>query len=492
MKRVALLGLKQETNTFNKLETTTEVFEAQEFAVGQEMETLIGKGNEISGFYQGVRQAGMQPVPIAFAEAAPGGPVSKAFFEHFIERVERSEAGGVDAVLVSLHGAMVVAGVADAQGDLLALLRTRCGPDVPIVATFDFHANLNERIVRSLNGVVAYETHPHVDQEQTGLRGARLLWRQMEERQRYALAFVPIPALLSPHNIRTEADTPMAAMIRAAREAEQDIPGVRSASIFAGFPNADTADTAASVVVTARDAAVADEVAKQLAKQMWDTRQEFNPTIAGIDEALAEVRRLKGKGLVVVCEFADGIGQGGAVDGTGVLEALLRHGLDNVAHGALADPESVAAAIAAGVGNMVELRVGGKIDTDNFRPLSITGTVKAITDGEYVCASPVKRGMPVHMGRTAVIRTGGVDLVITEHRVPAYDPTLFRSVGIEPTDKDAVFIKQGTLAQASYLPLAQKFILMSSPGWGGTEYETLPYQRVRRPIFPLDPDLCWP
>jgi microcystin degradation protein MlrC len=90
------------------------------------------------------------------------------------------------------------------------------------------------------------------------------------------------------------------------------------------------------------------------------------------------------------------------------------------------------------------------------------------------------------MGRTAVISLDGIDLVVTEHRVFGYDPTLFRSVGIEPLDRDAVFIKQGTLAQAAYLSIAKRFILMSTPGWGSTEYARLPYRKVRRPIFPLD------
>jgi microcystin degradation protein MlrC len=492
MKNIALIGLKQETNTFNRLPTTIEVFRCQELVVGRELQKLIGKEIEISGFYEVLNKAGMNPVPVIFAEASPGGPVAREFFHYFTDVMVRSLDAKIDAILLALHGAMVVSGVEDAQGDLVELLRKRYGPAIPIVATFDFHANMSERMVRLLNGVVAYETHPHVDQESTGRRGAELLLRQLEERERYSITLARVPALLSPHNIRTEANTPMAAMIRLARDAERSHPEVRSVSIFAGFPNADTPDTAASVVVTARDVSVANAVAGKLARELWEKRLEFNPRLPSMEEAIQEARRLKGNGLVVVCEFADGIGQGGATDGTAVLDLLIRCGMENVAHGPLADPEAVRAAIEAGVGNQVEVLVGGKIDTDNFRPLRIRGTVRVISDGRYVNKSPVWRGMPVNMGRTAVIRTESIDLVVTENRVAGYDPTLFRSVGIEPTDKDAIFIKQGTLAQASYLPIAHKFILMSSPGWGTTEYSALPYKRVRRPIYPLDEDVRFP
>jgi microcystin degradation protein MlrC len=219
---------------------------------------------------------------------------------------------------------------------------------------------------------------------------------------------------------------------------------------------------------------------------MWDRRQEFNPVLPSLQETIDEVRHFRGQGLTVVCEFADGIGQGGAVDGSGVLEALVRSGLHNIAHGPLADAESVAAAIQAGVGKSVDLAVGGKIDTDNSRPFHVRAEVRAITAGEYVIKSPVRRGMMVRMGRAVVVRVEGIECVLTERRVPGWDPTLFRSVGIEPTDRDAVFIKQGTLAQAAYLPIARRLILMSSPGWGSTEYGSLPYARIPRPVFPLD------
>ncbi len=486
MKRVALIGLKQETNSFNRLETVREDFETSVYAVGRAMEDLAGRENEIAGFFEVLRRAGVTPVPVLFAEAPPGGPVAREFFDAVRKEVIQRLEPGLGGILLALHGALVVSGLDDAQGDLVADIRQQVGASMPIVATFDFHANLSERLVGLLNGVVAYETHPHVDQTETGRRGARLLLRLLEEAGPYSLALARVPALLSPHNIRTEAKTPMAAMIALARETEARVAGVRSASIFAGFPNADTPDTGASVVVTAVSGPIARQSAWKLAEEMWQRREDFNPHLPTLEEAIQEVERLRGQGLVVACEFADGIGQGGAADGTAVLEALLGHRMQNIAHGPLADPETAGLAVQAGVGNHLSAYLGGKIDTDNFRPLRITGQVKLISDGQYVVKSPVRKGMLTNMGRTAVIRVEGIDVVVTERRVFGYDPTLFRSVGIEPLDRDAVFIKQGTLAQAAYLPIAQRFILMSTPGWGSTEYARLPYRRVRRPIFPLD------
>src|SRR5690606_31262371 len=228
-RRVALLQLWQETNTFNRFPTTEEHFLNRLTSYGQEMFSIRNVESEVSGFLEVLEEHGAVPVPIASAVAPPGGPVDVGFYRKFRdEATVRLEAvkDKLDAVLVALHGALEVGGFPDAQGDLMRSVRRVVGDRIPIVVTFDFHANISDRLLATFDGSTAYQTHPHVDIEETGRRGARLLARWFEDAQPWHVELVRVPALLGPLNIRTD-EGPMAELIAAAREAEKQ-PGVRA------------------------------------------------------------------------------------------------------------------------------------------------------------------------------------------------------------------------------------------------------------------------
>ena len=98
----------------------------------------------------------------------------------------------------------------------------------------------------------------------------------------------------------------------------------------------------------------------------------------------------------------------------------------------IADQEVVAAAAAAGVGETIEVRLGGKTDRRHGEPLALRASVRLLSDGRFVTRSRMGAGGVTEMGRTAVLQSGGVRVVVTERRVQPLDAELLRSVGIEP------------------------------------------------------------
>ena len=67
----------------------------------------------------------------------------------------------------------------DPEGFLLAESRKIVGERVPIVASFDLHGVLTDRMLQHADAIVIYHTYPHVDFFETGQRAARLLVRLM-------------------------------------------------------------------------------------------------------------------------------------------------------------------------------------------------------------------------------------------------------------------------------------------------------------------------
>src|SRR5690606_34653214 len=271
----------------------------------------------------------------------------------------------------------------------------------------------------------------------------------------YALAMRKVPALLPPTNTRTaDPNSPMSALLRLAAEYEKD-PEVREVSVFMGYPNADTPFTGAGVIVTAHSPEKAEPIAEAMAQAIWDRRFELTPPLPTLEEALREAMAFRYGTPVILGETSDSVLQGGASDGTFVLETLLKHKVPNAAHALIVDPESVARAIEAGVGQMVDLQLGGKIDRDNFKPLPVRARVRAITDGLFTVKGPVKRGVTLAMGRTVRLDIEGIDVVVAENRVASFDPALLESVGIDPARKSIIALKGGIVARSAYGPLVK-------------------------------------
>src|SRR6516225_2795787 len=155
--RIAIGQLWQETNTLNPLPTTRADFEAFGVVRGVELVERMADVNELGGFIQSLRAWPERPEIVGLARLGtwPSGLATADTFawvrEELVEGLRRVLP--VDAVLLALHGSLAAEGAPDVEGDVLDALRDLLGPDVPLVATLDLHANVTERMVRAADAL---------------------------------------------------------------------------------------------------------------------------------------------------------------------------------------------------------------------------------------------------------------------------------------------------------------------------------------------------
>jgi microcystin degradation protein MlrC len=232
------------------------------------------------------------------------------------------------------------------------------------------------------------------------------------------------------------------------------------------------------------DAGLAEECAETLAGLIWNRRRDFTVRNTPVCEAVREAINTP-VGPAVLVDVADNIGGGTPGDGTALLQELLRQR----AAGAvltIADPEAVAAAAAAGVGNIVNTAVGGKSDGKHGSPVPVRGYVRLLSDGVYTHRGSYMTGLSVNMGRTAVVVSDGVEIVLTERKAMPFDAEQLRCLRIEPAGRKMIVVKSAIAWKSAYGSLAQKVIYVDTPGLCTSNLLSLPYRKAPRPIFPLD------
>lgn len=493
MRFVAAL-MRHETNTFSPIATPLSAFFRGSWNNGplygaDAIAGYRGTNYPLAAFIDLAEEAGAElAVPIA-ANASPSGVVTDAAFEAISESILDALRGGCDAVLLDMHGAMVTESHDDAEGELLRRVRAVC-PDVPVAVALDFHTNLSPAMVDNSTVITGYRTYPHVDMYETGARAGATLLRALKGEVDPVMVWGARPML--PHMLRqTPAEQPMKDIMDRAIAAEAE-GAVLNASVFGSFPLADTPHTRLSAVVVAdRKAEGGQALCDALLDEAWTRRRDFVFPLEPMERSIARARELE-EGPVILVDHGDNTGAGGCQDVMAVIEEVLRQGLEDVAAGPVCDPEAVAAMIEAGVGNRVSLPVGGKTAMPALnlapRPLHLEGVVTTITNGRFRISGPMMTGIMVDLGRCAVLDTGAMQLVVSERRLEPFDIGSFTHAGIDPTRKRYVLIKSRQHFRAGFEPIARHIVLVAGPGVCSSDYSLFPFERLERPIFPLDGD----
>jgi len=180
------------------------------------------------------------------------------------------------------------------------------------------------------------------------------------------------------------------------------------------------------------------------------------------------------------------------MDTTEVLAEVIRQGLSDIAVFGIFDPDAVGAMVAAGVGNRVTLDLGGKRKmpaiAGKSRPLQVEGSVKLISDGQYRATGPMGTGTLLSMGTAAVLDTGDVEIVVISNHVEPNDPGCLTSVGIVPQHKRFLMLKSRIHYRAGFRNIARAVVECAGCGVCTSDYDELTFKKVRRPIYPLDPE----
>ncbi len=478
--------LAHETNTFSSIPTDRHQFEAHDLRYGGELlEAYRDTGTCLGGMIAAARAHDIGLAPSLAATASPAGRVTKEFYAEARERLlaDLRAAGSLDGVLLDLHGAMVVDGLDDGEGDLLGAMRATVGA-LPIAVTLDFHANVTRAMVEAATLLHGYKTYPHVDMDARGREATERLRDVVAGRLRPTVAFRQ-PPLLPPIAGQLTARGPMRRLYDLA-DAMERRPGVISISIFAGFPLADIHDAGLSVyVATDHDQPLADTLADELVDTAWSHRREFLHSAVPVSEAVARALAADGR-PIVLADIADNTGGGAGGDTTEILRELLRAGATETTVASIWDPEAAAACVAAGAGATVTVSVGGKVDPSHGAPLTLTGRVLRVSDGRFVYKGPMMRGMTGNLGPTAVLEAGGVKIILITHRRQALDPEMIRFVGIEPERERILVVKSTIHYRAAFEPIAREIIEVDAPGLSSSNLSRFAFTNVRRPIFPLD------
>lgn len=484
MMRVAVGGIYHESNTFFSQPMTMQRFAENRLDFGPDVELQWrNTSSEMGGFLAGAAQFGFEIVPTIMAWGMPSGRVLADAFETLCGELETRirAAGKLDGVLLSLHGAMVSEQYDDADGEVLRRVRKVIG-DVPLVVTLDFHANVTEEMVSWPDILVGYDTYPHVDQAERGLEAAAFLHRMMADGWRPHMALARRPLLAHILSQSTERP-PMQGVLEAAHELERR-EEISCVSVFAGFPYTDVPQAGFSVVTVADSREAATSAAEELAEGVWKRRAEFASRIPQPEEAVAEAIA-QPHGLTILADVGDNLGAGTPGDGTVLLRELMKQGAQN-ALVLLCDPIAVNECLAVGVGSTLTLEVGAKCDRHHGMPVAITGIVRLLSDGVYRNVGPMRNGVLENQGRTAVVDTGGVLVVLTERRMPMWNLQQLRSLGIEPTSLRIIVVKSAIAYRAAYVPIAGRIIEVDTPGLAAADVRRFSYRKLQRPIYPLD------
>ncbi|MGH2425186.1 MAG: M81 family metallopeptidase, partial [bacterium] len=394
-------------------------------------------------------------------------------------------AAPLDGVLLALHGAMAADGTPDGDGEIAARIREVVGPEVPIAVELDLHANISKRLVDIVNILTGYDTYPHIDIYDRAVEAGTLLARTLRKDIRPALARAAVPLLLVPQMQQTSRP-PLADLMEEAHRLEANV-GMLAITVAGGFCYADVPHAGVCVVAMSDgNRAQAEDAARRIARQAWAQREAFAVHNVSPAEGVAKAVRAD-RGLVVVVDVGDNIGGGGPGDGTILFQQLMAVDAQGAVV-AIADAQAVAAAVEAGVGGTMRTTVGGKVDDRHGAPVTVSGIVRAITDGRYVNRGSYMTGAVVEMGRSAVVQVGGIELLLTERKSSPFDLEQLRSVGIEPTQRQIIVVKAAIAWRAAYEPIATEIIEVDTPGVTSTDLSTFTFTRLRRPIYPLDPD----
>ncbi|MFO1360944.1 MAG: M81 family metallopeptidase [Burkholderiales bacterium] len=495
-RRFVIAQIKHETNTFSPVPTPYEAFGhgAGPLYGEHAQRALAGTNTPFAAFLDLAAGAGAEAVTPIAAESWPSNRASRATFERLVQPLEEAVRAGCDAVLLDLHGAMVVEDADDAEGEILARVR-RIAPAVPIAVALDYHTNLSPATVANATVIAGYKTYPHVDMYETGRRAGEILVRALRGEVDPVTAWGWLPLVPSVMRHAPE-DGPSGDIIALARTAERE-GRVLAATLLPAFAHADTPHTGCSAVVVA-DArrggrAAAEELCAAMLKIAWDRRDEYvyrpRPLAASIAQAARIGNGRPGRPVLLI-DHCDNCGSGGAQDVMAVVEAILEQGLEDVAIAPIRDPGAVARMVEAGVGANVTLALGGKTDMPAIglrgRPLTVSGRVRTITDGEIVFGGPMYTGVKSHLGRSAVLATARAQIVVTERHHEPFDPVIFRHFGIEPTARRFLMLKSRIHYRAGFAPLAAAVVECQGEGVTNADLSVYRYAKLQRPIHPLD------
>lgn len=488
MYRILIADCRQEVSTFNPVPSSYDDFA---IAFGDDvLRQAEGTMHEIVGAMNVFKtRSDVQVIPTYAARArTSGGVLDAASFARITKELLDSMRAvpDVDGIYMVLHGAMGVDGEPDPEGFLLSEIRKIFGEDIPIVASYDLHGVITDRMIENCDAFSIYHTYPHVDFVETGERAAKLLLRILDKEIRPVTVRVRIPALVRGYELITETGL-FGRMIRASQEIEATPPGL-SAGMFIGNPFTDAPELCSNtIVITDNDVELAKERAIAIAEDFWSVREKLQQPLVSLEEAV-DITINNQSGTVVLVDAADATSSGASGDSNAILRALVEANYQGSLLTTVVDAPAVEAAFAAGVGATIKVTLGGTLDKGRFVPLPVEAYVAMLSDGLFRNES---WGDTWNSGRTAVLKVGKHVVVVTSLAVNLFDRSLYLAHGQNPQYFDAVVVKSPHCQKQFYSDWAAQMVNVDAPGSTSANLPYLGHTRCQRPMFPLDENVTF-
>ncbi|MGB3634858.1 MAG: M81 family metallopeptidase [Rubrobacteraceae bacterium] len=490
-KRVLLAGLYHATNTFLKGRSSLEDFKIRR---GEEMLRVEDNVTSLIGLLEVAQEKGWELLPILDVRAIPGATVADSvvdlFWAEFRAITDAEAAEGVDGVFLVLHGAMVSESFHDVEGEILRRIRgIEHLADAPICGVFDLHANFTEAMARQSDGLISCRTNPPTDARECATEAALLLDGLMEVEESPVTVWEHPPIMWTPEITATDYGS-MLTLEERAREIEDESPDVLAVNVLAGFPYADIPEAGLCFsAITNGDLELSRSALRELNVIASSLRWTESRVGMTLEEAMFRLDEHQ-KGPVLLVEPSDDIGSGAPGENTHLLRAFVERGVQDAGL-IIQDAEAVRSLQDASPGEHQALTIGGKSGELGSEPLTLEVELVSTSDGRFVIEdrqSPLASmlGEEIDMGPCIVIRHEGVTVLLTSHRTPPFDLGQWRSQGVDPEELFAIGIKASVEHKRAYDPIARASYTVNLPGPCPQDLSSLPYERVRRPIYPVD------
>ena len=480
--RLAAAGFQHETNSFAARPADLSSFERDDswpgLRRGSDVPTaLAGLNIPLAGF---LSAAGDDPeveiLPVLWASAEPCGPVTTQAFERIAGMIlhELREAAPLDGLYLDLHGAMIAEGHLDGEGEILRRVRAEIGPDLPIVASLDLHANVSPTMAALATRLAIFRTYPHLDMAATGARCVALLKR---------LAGRPPPATALRHPLFL---IPLHAQFTGAEPAR----GLYAAlpedgvELALGFPFADTPFAGPSVVAHAEDAGRAEAIAREWCRRVEAAEGAFaaHVPLPAREAVRAALRAPPGR-PAVIADVQDNPGGGGSADTTGLLRALVEEGATGCVLALVCDAEAAARSHRTGEGGRFEAALGGRSGWPGDAPFPGRFEVERLSNGPCRYVGAMYGGGHAEIGPSALLRLDrpGTDIRVIVTTIPnqALDRGYLIHFGVVPEAQRIVALKSTVHYRDDFAGIAGLVVEAAAPGCLPTDPSNLPSGHLR-------------
>jgi microcystin degradation protein MlrC len=492
--KILIAELSHETNTFSSERCDFARFAPNGWKLGQELlDTYSQEVLYLGGMIFAARELGVELIPaIGINNAGP--LITRECLDYVLGTLigyVKKHRDELDGLCLSLHGAGCAETTDDLEAYTLEKVREVVGPAMPITVCLDLHGNISPRMAELADGLYGIKEYPHTDCALAGRLAMRRLVDIIQTGKKPYTALKRLPLFTTPSVANTFQGPLKSIKEMVARTVEDR--GLLDAAFFHGFPYQDTPWSNASVVAVADTREKAEAAAAEIARRIWEERASLQAVCLSPDEAIDQAEEAlarEGPGYVVINEASDNPGGGCPCDGTHTLRALLNRKTEGAILGIIYDPAAARQAHEAGVGGRISGPLGGKTDRIHGDPIEMRDAeVLNLSNGDFTLVSPVAAGARGSYGKTARIRVGTVEVVVTEILAcQTYDDRPFVITGADLGQYRIAVVKSTNHFRGYFASRAKAIVTADPPGIHTANFAQLNYRKIQRPLYPLDKD----